>query len=265
MPAQATGHVDLEVCVQGAPGAVVADRAGADRVELCQALIVGGLTPSIGTVVSALHATEHVRVCVLIRPRDGDFVFSATEVRAMITDIVAVRREAEAADRQIGLVLGALTEQGELDRAVLRDLAAACGDVPMTAHRAIDLTPDLDRSLDTLIELGFVRVLTAGGMQRAAEGVATLARLVGRAAGRIDVMPGGSVRAHNAVQIVAATGVRDLHFRAAAPYPNVAPQRTGVRLTAPHPPDEATREETSPHQIWEMRAAVDADGSVAPV
>lgn len=245
--------------MESAEGALVSERAGAARVELCSALILGGVTPSLGCIVTTVRAVRRIGVHVLIRPREGDFVFTPLEVDAMVADIAAIRRETTHAATEVGFVLGALDRAGEIDRAVMSTLIAAAGPAPVSFHRAFDLTANLDRSLDTLIELGVGRVLSGGGEQRAAAGTAALARLVERAAGRIDVMPGGSVRAHNAARIIAETGARDVHFRAAVPHANhPSPHRPGLRMASSKAPDEATREVTSFDAVQAMVALVDA-------
>jgi copper homeostasis protein len=259
-PPIAKGHrmpVRVEVCVESAEGALISEQAGAARVELCSALILGGVTPSLGCVVTTLRSVQRIGVHVLIRPREGDFVFTPPEIDAMVADIAAIRRETADAATEIGFVVGALDRSGEIDRAVLSTLIQAAGPAPVSFHRAFDLTADLDRSLDTLIDMGVRRVLSGGGEQRAADGTATLARLVARAAGRIDVMPGGSVRAHNAAAIVAATGVRDVHFRAAVPHANrLSPSRPGLRMASSKAPSETAREVTSIDAVREMVALV---------
>ncbi len=249
--------VRIEVCVDSAAGTWAVERAGADRAELCSALIVGGLTPSVGTVLAAVSRVERIGVQVLIRPRDGDFAFSPAEIDVMLTDIERIQRETAGAAVDVGFVIGALTERFEIDRTVTAELTAACGGAPVTFHRAFDLTEDLDRSLDALIELGITRVLTGGGVQRALDGAGTLARLVERAAGRIVVMPGGSVRPDNAAALVAATGAGELHFRAVTSERSLrSPHRANVRMSSRHAPDEDRREVTSEPMIGEMLAAV---------
>lgn len=249
--------VRVEVCVETTDGTIASEQAGADRVELCQALIVGGLTPSMGCVTTTIHRATTIGVHVLIRPRDGDFVYSPLEVDTMLADIAAIKRETAGAGVQVGFVLGALTATATIDRTVIAALVAAADGAPVSFHRAFDLTADLDASLDALVELGIGRVLTGGGAARAADGAATLSRLVERAGGAIDVMPGGSIRPHNAAQILAQTGARDVHFRAATTRPNLrSPYGPDVRMASSKAPDEAVRDETSAAAVREMVALV---------
>jgi copper homeostasis protein len=209
----------VEVCLDDVAGARIAEDAGADRLELCAGLAEGGTTPSIGTVEAVLGAVRRIGVNVLVRPRGGDFVHTPDEVGVMCADIRAVARLRAASPLPVGFVLGALTPDGEVDVPVLRRLLEACGDAPVTFHRAFDATRDLAAALDVLSGLGVARVLTSGGRATALDGAAVLADLVGRAEGRITVMAGGSVRGGNVVEIVERTGVPEVHLRAAAVVP----------------------------------------------
>lgn len=249
--------VRVEVCVETPAGTLTSERAGADRVELCQALILGGLTPSLGCVATAAAQAASIGIHVLIRPREGDFVFTPLEVDVMLADITAIKRETAGAGVEVGFVIGALTPSSTVDRTVTAALIAAADGAPVSFHRAFDLTADLGRSLDALIDLGVGRVLTSGGAPRAAEATGTLAALVRQADGRIDVMPGGSIRAHNVGRILGETGARDVHFRATAPQPNVrSPRRAHVRMSAGSAPDETYRDETSIEAVRQMVALV---------
>ncbi|WP_377645553.1 copper homeostasis protein CutC [Oryzobacter terrae] len=195
-------------------GAVAAERAGADRVEVCADLDVGGVTPSIGTVASVLARTSRVGVQVLVRPRGGDFVHDEAEVAVMLADVAAVL--ALPAGVPVGLVIGSLTTDGRVDEEATARLVAAAGGAPVTFHRAFDDTADLSHSLETLVRLGVDRVLTGGGPGSAAEGTSRLASLHEQAAGRIVVLAAGGVRPGNVRTLVRDTGVGEVHGRAPA-------------------------------------------------
>jgi copper homeostasis protein len=212
----------LEICIDDVDGIRIADDEGVDRVELCTGLIEGGTTPSIGTVGLVAHRAGRAGVNVLIRQRPGDFVYDADEAEAMLRDIAAVRRVADAAVVPIGFVIGALEPSGRIDTELTRRLLDACGAASVTFHRAFDQTPDRMRALDTLVELGVTRVLTSGGASSARAGVAELAALVERAGREIVVMAGGGIRPHNVAQIVAATGVPEVHLRPSRPRASAA-------------------------------------------
>ncbi|HVV08809.1 copper homeostasis protein CutC [Amycolatopsis sp.] len=194
----------IELSTDTVEGAVAADALGADRIELCSAGALGGLTPGPG-LLRAVPARCSVPVHVLIRPRDGGFVYAPSEVDAMLTDVAAAV-DAGAA----GVVVGALTSQGSLDASVLGELRAAAEGLEVTCHRAVDTCRDPVAAVETLATLGFHRVLSSGGATRAEDGAPVLARMVAAAPG-LSVMACGGVRPHNALRIVEATGVRDLH------------------------------------------------------
>ncbi|MET1029312.1 MAG: copper homeostasis protein CutC, partial [Dongiaceae bacterium] len=204
----------VEICVDDVAGALAAEQAGADRIELCSALSEGGLTPSIGMAGRVLAQVRRIGVQVLIRPRGGDFIVSPEECEVMLADIAAIRALPHARAVVLGFVLGALTPEGKIDEPVMRRLVAACGDVPVTFHKAFDLVSDLAAGLTILADLGVTRVLTSGGKASALEGAEILNGLVHQAAGRITIMAGGGVRANNVRAILAATGVSEVHLRA---------------------------------------------------
>lgn len=209
-----------EICIDSVAGAIAAEKAGAHRVELCAALFEGGLTPTLGTVRAALAAVSSIKVNVIVRPRGGDFIFDEHEVAAMEHD-VALIREAGAH----GVVIGALTPAGTIDRPVVERLLAAAGGLPVTFHRAFDMAADPFAALEELIELGVGRVLTSGQDVSVLEGAPLIAELVERAGDRIIVMPGGGVTDRNVARVVAATGAREIHFAALSEQPSPAVHR----------------------------------------
>jgi copper homeostasis protein len=196
----------LEICVDDAAGLAAAISGGADRIELCSSLTVGGLTPTPGLM--ALAATAQIPVYAMIRPRPGDFVFSADDVATMETDIDAARAAGLS-----GVVLGATHADGSLDTAILKRLAARASGLGLTLHRAFDLAPDFPAAIDTAIALGFERILTSGGAARAIDGLDALRAITAHAAGRIAIMAGSGVTADNAKTLL-ALGVTDLHASA---------------------------------------------------
>lgn len=231
--------VRLEVCVDSAAGLAEAVAGGADRIELCAALPLGGLTPSAGLI--ALAARCGVPVVAMIRPRAGDFVWSEAEVAMMEAEIAAVSAAGLA-----GVVLGASLPDGRLDVPVLRRLVtAATGDVggrflhrnragafagsepelsripgarDLTLHRCIDLAPDMDEALEAAVALGFDRILTSGGATTAEAGAVRISGLVRQAAGRIAVMPGSGVSPANAAMLK-GLGIREIHASCSAAVP----------------------------------------------
>ena len=193
----------LEVCVDDPAGLQAAIEGGADRIELCAALALGGLTPAPGLMAAA--ADCGLPVFAMIRPRPGGFLYDAGELAAALQDVAAVRRFGLA-----GIVFGATGADGRLDVAAIERVARAAGDLPMVLHRAIDVTPDQDEALQTAIDCGYCRVLTSGGAATAVDGAANITRMVQQAAGRIEIMAGGGVEAENAAHLLTA-GAQDLH------------------------------------------------------
>ena len=193
----------LEVCVDDALGLAEAVAGGADRIELCAALSLGGLTPSPGLMHHA--ASSHVPVLALIRPRAGDFVFTAAAVDVMHHDIAAARAAGLA-----GVVLGASLPDGRLNEAVLAALLAGADGLDVTLHRAIDLAPDPVQAVAAAIRLGFRRVLSSGGAPSAVHGIGRLATMMQTAAGRLSVMPGSGISALTWPKL-AALGVTEVH------------------------------------------------------
>ncbi|KTQ95767.1 copper homeostasis protein CutC [Aureimonas ureilytica] len=202
----------LEVCVDDPDGLAAALRGGADRIELCSALALGGLTPSAGFM--RLAATAPVPVYAMIRPRAGDFVFSPDEADSMLRDI-EVAREAGLS----GVVLGVSREDARLDIELLERLLAAAHGLGATLHRAFDLVPDLSDALEDAIALGFQRILTSGGARRAVDGAEFLAELFDRARGRIAIMPGSGVTSATLPTLMERLPIREVHSSCSSPRP----------------------------------------------
>ncbi|GBQ88373.1 copper homeostasis protein CutC [Acetobacter nitrogenifigens DSM 23921 = NBRC 105050] len=210
----------LEVCVDSIGGLRAAWEGEADRIELCAALSLGGLTPSPGLLaVAAQGATP---VYVMIRPRGGDFVFSVDEEATMRRDIDAVAAAFAQKDGAVGVVLGASLADGRLDVPCLESLlqhARSVGLSRATLHRAFDLTPDPAEALEQAIGLGFERVLTSGCAKTARDGAEILRMLCEQAGDRISVMAGGGLTSENVAEVIAATGVMEVHASCRGPAP----------------------------------------------
>lgn len=209
----------LEVCVDTAEGLATAIAGGADRIELCAALSLGGLTPSAGLM--ALAAACGVPVMAMIRPRAGDFLWSEAEVAMMEAEIAAARAAGLA-----GVVLGASLPDGRLDGPGLNRLVLAAAGMDLTLHRCLDLVPDMHEALELAIALGFRRVLTSGGAATVSDGLTRIAALVTQAAGRISIMPGSGV-GPDLVPKLKALGIAELHASCSVPMP-VSEQVAGL-------------------------------------
>jgi len=235
----------LEVCVDSPEGMEAAIAGGADRVEVCSALALGGLTPTTTMLVDAL-AREFPAVA-MIRPRAGDFVWSKLEVDHMQAEIdEALEMGAD------GIVIGANRPDGRLDTKVLKTLLKDMPDeVDLVLHRAIDLTPDPLEALDAAIALGFNRVLTSGGALRAVDGLGRLKALFDRARGRITIMPGSGITPANVGQLAALLPLTQVHASCAVSLPQDA-RAVAMGFTGPQ------RRQTTEAQVRAMKAALAA-------
>lgn len=197
-------NILLEVCVDDAAGLRAAVDGGADRIELCSALPVGGLTPSPGLM--ALAGKLDIPVYAMIRPRPGDFVFDADDIGIMRAEIDAARSAGLA-----GVVLGANRQDGRLDAATLRTLIDHASGLGLTLHRAFDLVPDFNEAVEIAVDLGFERILTSGGAQKAPDGIEVLASAINTAKGQISIMPGSGVTLQTIDGVLARLAVTEVH------------------------------------------------------
>lgn len=243
------GRILLEAIVGSLDDARAAAAGGADRFEMCSALALGGLTPTLG-LLQAVKAELSTPVMYMIRPREGGMAYTPGEVAQM-------ERDAELAigAGAAGLVFGFLTPDAQVDvprcQAFLERARAAAGgrDLQFCYHRAFDVAAEPQRALEQLIDLGITRVLTSGRAASAAEGAALIAQLVEQAAGRIVVMPGGGIKQDNVAEIARRTGASEIHvYITQVAWDTSAAGNPEVRFGV-HPPENEV----------EYRA-VDADG-----
>ena len=197
----------VEAAVETLESALAAERGGANRIELCADLSVGGTTPD-RELIAAVAERTRIPLFVMIRPRGGGFVYSGYEIDTMSRDI-----ELAANIGIAGIVTGALTPHGQLHAEHTRSLLNAAGGLPVTFHRAFDVVPEPLTALERLIDLDVSRVLTSGGAATAAEGADAIAALVDRTRGRLAIIAGGGIREHNARDVIARTGVGEIHTR----------------------------------------------------
>jgi len=201
--------MQLELVAESFEEAELAANYAFQRVELCSALTVGGLTPSAGMIKQCARYAQ-VEVHVLIRPRAGHFVYTSDEVAVMLRDI---REAAKLGAR--GVVIGALTSEGIIDREACERMHQQAINLGLetTFHRAFDFVNEAESSLEQLISMGFHLLLTSGQKPTAIEGIDTIRRLVKRATGRIQLMAGSGVNDHNCKEL-SQSGVNALHFSA---------------------------------------------------
>ena len=208
-----------EVCVEGIDGLVAAQRAGADRIELCASLIEGGITPSLGTVHTALSVAT-VPLHVIVRPRGGDFLYSEHEYNSILADVKALREL-----RITGVVVGCLNAEGTIDERRMSEIVQAAGPLNVTCHRAFDMTRDPAEALEALVRCKVGRVLTSGQRNTAIEGLEVLAQLVSQAGNRIIILGCGALDPGNIGKVRRDAGLSELHFAALQELPSAMDYR----------------------------------------
>ncbi len=196
----------LEICCGSADDVIQAERGGADRVELNSCLFQGGLTPTVGCL-EVVKSCVKIPVMTMLRPRAGGFCYSDAEYATMQADAKALLQK--GAD---GLVFGFLHEDGTVDEERTRRMVALCAGRPSVFHRALDVTPDWKRALDSLIRLGVTRVLTSGQASHAFFALDTIAEMIRFAGNAIEILPGAGINLENAAKVAERTGCTQLHF-----------------------------------------------------
>lgn len=216
----------LEACCGGVADVFAAKPAGAERAELSAALELGGLTPSLGTM--KLAAKAGLPIIAMVRPRGGGFCYNEYEFQTMCRDAEALLSAGAA-----GVAFGILLADGRVDEKRCAALLRHIGDQQSVFHRAFDVTPDWRAAMDSLCGLGFTRVLSSGQAPSALEGMQTLAHMVEYAGGRIEILPGGGIRAHNAAELIRQTGCDQLHasLSAACADPSI-PENSAIHFGA---------------------------------
>jgi copper homeostasis protein len=195
----------IEISVDSLAKALAAERGGAHRIELCSDLSQGGLTPD-AELLRSVREKVRIPIFAMIRPRGGDFAYSDIEYARMEHEMETAGRL-----RADGLVFGILQRDGQVDVQRTQRLVELARPLPVTFHRAIDVSADIHKALKHVIQTGAVRVLTSGGAATAPEGAACLAKLVKAASGRIVVMPGCGITASNVKQVAKSTGAHEFH------------------------------------------------------
>lgn len=230
----------FEVCANSVESCMAAQQGGADRVELCAGIPEGGTTPSYGEIKTARRLLDSTKLHVIIRPRGGDFLYTPLELERMEEDIRMARRL--GAD---GVVFGCLTRDGSIDVESNKRLIGVADGMSVTFHRAFDRCNDPQTALETLITLGFDRILTSGQQPTALLGTGLLARLNRQARGRIAILAGCGVNENNIRQIMTASGVHEFHFSARMPVKSMMDHINADVYMGTKDADESTRETTS--------------------
>ncbi|MGF6268146.1 copper homeostasis protein [Lelliottia nimipressuralis] len=240
----------LEICCYSMECAVTAQQNGADRVELCAAPKEGGLTPSYGVLKSVREAVT-IPVHPIIRPRGGDFCYSAGEFDAMLEDVVRVRELGFP-----GLVIGLLDEDANVDMPRMRQIMAAAKGMAVTFHRAFDMCKNPIQAFENLAELGVARILTSGQQATAEKGLQLIMELKGHSGVPI-IMAGAGVRASNLKTFLNA-GVEELHSSAGKWTPSPMRYRnTGLSMSTDAEADEYSRYSVDGESVAVMKSMID--------
>ena len=240
-------NIRLEIAVDHPEAALAAAYGGAERLELCASLADGGLTPSPGLLEWTLAAIR-IPVHCIVRPRPGNFHYSAAELDVMLRDIEAMRKAGAQ-----GIVAGVLTEERHVDRDALQRLIEAARPMRFCFHRAFDLAADRRRALEDIIHAGADILLTSGGAVSLLAGAREVARIVGQAAGRIEIMGGAGVRVTNAAKLWRTIPIDTLHASLRSPWNEAGADRQYAARVGSRDEDElyTVREE-------DVRAVVSA-------
>jgi len=209
-PLRAEGYYGLEVCANGYESALNAQIGGAKRVELCDNLAEGGTTPSYSQIALS-KKNLGIEVWPIIRPRGGDFFYSDIEFELMKEDIKICKSL-----NCDGIVIGILKADGSIDKTRCAELIELAKPMPVAFHRAFDMSNDMEKALEDLIDLGIARVLSSGGANSAIDGLEKLAKLVTQANGRISIMPGAGINENNIAKLISTTGAKEFHASAKA-------------------------------------------------
>jgi copper homeostasis protein len=208
-------QLKFEICIDSVRSAKNAERAGAARVELCDNLIEGGTTPSMGMIRSVRHAID-IDLFVIIRPRGGDFLYDDDEFDVMCQDILIAKE-----NKADGIVSGALTKDGKIHLEQTKKMVELAAPLPFTFHRAFDMCKDPFGAMKQLQALGVKRILTSGLQQTAEKGHELLSQLKEKGKDNIIIMPGAGINEANINFLVKKTGCSEFHFSGRKPFPSL--------------------------------------------
>ena len=242
----------LEICCGSADDVIQAEKGGAHRVELNSSLFQGGLTPTIGTL-KTVKRRVHIPVMCMVRPRAGGFCYTEAEFETACEDARLLLEN--GAD---GLVFGFLRADGTVDEHRTWELVGICKGRPCVFHRALDVTPDWKRALDTLMDLGVTRVLTSGQESDVFFALDTIREMIDYARGRIEILPGAGITLRNVERVAAATGCTQVHLarHKTLPDPSVNNNRSIYYVGALYPPEDSF-EVTDSDYVAAVRARLD--------
>jgi copper homeostasis protein len=198
----------LEIACFNIESCLLAQEAGADRIEFCADYSVGGITPNHTDILKAKELL-HIPLHVIIRPRGGDFNYNEQEIETMKKDIEFCKEH-----HINGVVFGVLTENKKINKAVNRELIELAGNMSTTFHRAIDECTDIKEGINDIVSLGFKNVLTSGGKSNALEGIEVLKDSQNKFGDKIMIIPGGGIRSNNLQELIQETNCKEYHSAA---------------------------------------------------
>lgn len=198
-------RIKLEICTASPEDCVAAEQGGADRVELNCALMLGGLSPSLGCLRESLAAVRLPIIC-MIRPRAGGFCYSPMDFKVMLRDA-----ESALAEGAAGIAFGILTAAAAVDLERCRQLRKLCGERESVFHRAFDVVPEPLVALEQLADLGITRVMTSGQEASAYNGITNIRSYIQHAAGRVEILPAGGINRFTLADVVSRTGCNQVH------------------------------------------------------
>jgi copper homeostasis protein len=246
-------NILLEICCGSIDDAIEAEKGGADRVELCSALFLGGLTPSVGTIQEAKRRLK-IPMMVMVRPRGGGFAYSEAEMASMERDT-----EAAVENGADGIVFGVLQSDGGIDMPRCRRIRQLIGKRQAVFHRAFDVTPDPFEALEQLVDLGITRVLTSGQRDSVPEGAELIKKLIERARDRIEILPGGGIQAWNMKEMIERIGCRQVHLTAWGTVVDASTQaRSGITFGGALYPPEDRYQVTDAKLVRELSAMLNS-------
>ena len=245
-------NILLEICCGSLDDVLAAEAGGADRVELCSALFLGGLTPSLGSLVNAKERLR-IPVMAMVRPRAAGFCYSATEIEVMERDVAHFVDH--GAD---GVVFGILKPDRTVDVERCHRIRERIGERQAVFHRAFDVVPVPVRALDELIDLGFTRVLTSGQQNTALQGSAVIGKLVEHARGRIEILPGAGIRTNNVRELIRATGCSQIHTTAFRRLDDPSTIGSHIQYGSVLNPSESAYDLTDSNEVRRLRETLGA-------
>ena len=234
----------LEVAVFSYEGALLAEQAGADHIELCENPLEGGTTPSYGYLKKVIENIS-IPVFPIIRPRGGDFLYSKDEWEIVLQDIQICKELGFP-----GIVTGSLTSDGSIHEDQLKRTIEVAGSMQVTFHRAFDRVANPLQAVEQIIACGCSRILTSGGKPTAPEGIEMIRQLVTQAAERIIIMPGSGVRSNNLAELMRITGAKEYHSSARTM------SASAMQYVSPSFKEDAGRTLVDVNEVKKMKSAL---------